>query len=103
VKVTIKSGETTTVSGDKLANTAVQGQISITKKGVESGDAMWNGNYTLAGNEFKITSLTDGKTYTLTTDAKGQAQTGKIPLGKYKVEETKASNGYNVNVVRGQN
>ena len=94
VKVTIKSGETTTVSGDKLANTAVQGQISITKKGVESGDAMWNENYTLAGNEFKITSLTDGKTYTLTTDAKGKAQTGKIPLGKYKVEETKASNGF---------
>ena len=94
VKVTIKSGETTTVSGDQLANTAVQGQISITKKGVESGDAMWNENYTLAGNEFKITSLTDGKTYTLTTDAKGKAQTGKIPLGKYKVEETKASNGF---------
>lgn len=94
VKVTVKSGETTTISGDKLANTAVQGQISLVKKGVESGDSVWNENYTLAGNEFKLTSLTDGKTYTITTDAKGKAQSGKIPLGKYKIEETKASNGF---------
>lgn len=94
VKVTVKSGETTMVSGDKLANTAVQGQISITKAGVESGDAMWNGNYTLAGNQFKITSLTDGKTYTITTDDKGKAKTDKIPLGKYKIEEVKAADGF---------
>ncbi|MCT0017684.1 cell wall anchor protein [Lactococcus lactis subsp. lactis] len=94
VKVTVKSGETTMVSGDKLANTAVQGQISITKAGVESGDDMWNGNYTLAGNQFKITSLTDGKTYTITTDDKGKAKTDKIPLGKYKIEEVKAADGF---------
>lgn len=94
VKVTVKSGETTMVSGDKLANTAVQGQISITKAGVESGEDMWNGNYSLAGNQFKITSLTDGKTYTITTDDKGKAKTDKIPLGKYKIEEVKAADGF---------
>ena len=94
VKVTVKSGETTMVSGDKLANTAVQGQISITKAGVESGEDMWNGNYTLAGNQFKLTSLTDGKTYTSTTDKDGHSVVKNLPLGKYKVEEVKAADGF---------
>lgn len=92
--LTITAGQTLLVDGDKLANTAVQGQISITKKGVESGDKLWNGNYSLAGNEFKLASLTDGKTYTITTDQNGKATTGKLPLGKYKIEETKVSKGF---------
>lgn len=94
VKVHVTGGKTTTISGSDLTNDAVQGQISIVKKGVESGTDLWNENYSLAGNQFKITSLTDGKTYTITTDGNGKAQTDKIPLGKYHVEEIKASDGF---------
>jgi Predicted outer membrane protein len=88
---TVTPGDTTTV---KPKNTAVTGQLTIKKKGVESGDAMWNPNYTLAGNKFKVTSITDGKTYTVTTDAKGIAVLKDLPLGEYLVEETNASPGF---------
>ncbi len=97
VKVHVSGGKTTTVSGKDLTNDAVQGQISIIKKGVESGTNLWNGNYSLAGNQFKITKLDGadkGTTYTVTTDKDGKAKTDKIPLGKYHVEEIKASNGF---------
>lgn len=57
--VEVKAGDTTTA---KPKNTAVTGEISIKKSGVESGDAMWNENYTLEGTTFKLTSKTDGKT-----------------------------------------
>jgi hypothetical protein len=89
--ITVKPGETITTTPK---NTAVTGQITIIKKGVESGDAMWNGNYTLEGNKFKLTSLTDGRVYTATTDKGGQASLKDLPLGKYKVEETAASDGF---------
>lgn len=98
VSVHITGGQTTTVSGDQLTNQAVQGQITIVKKGVESGTDLWNGNYSLAGNQFKITKLDGadkGKIYTITTDAKGEAKTDKtLALGKYHVEEIKASDGF---------
>ncbi|WP_242359603.1 MSCRAMM family protein [Lactococcus petauri] len=97
VKVHVSGGKTTTVSGKNLTNDAVQGQISIVKKGVESGTNLWNGNYSLAGNQFKITKLDGadkGTTYTVTTNKDGKAKTDKIPLGKYHVEEIKASNGF---------
>lgn len=90
-KITVKSGETTKA---KLENMAVTGQIKVKKKGKESGTDLWNQLYTLKGNIFKLTSLTDGKTYEITTDENGEAISGKIPLGKYTVEEIKASNGF---------
>lgn len=95
-KLTYKDQNTELVtSAQPVEDTAVHGQISITKKGVESGTDLWNGNYNLAGNVFKITSLTDGKTYEITTDTDGKAATSKdMPLGKYKVEEIKSSNGF---------
>jgi hypothetical protein len=89
--VTVNPGETIT---ETPKNTAVTGQITIIKKGVESGNALWNDNYTLEGNKFKLTSLTDGRTYTATTDKDGQAVVKDLPLGKYKVEETAASDGF---------
>lgn len=91
IKVTVEAGKTVTVDVD---NTAVQGEITIKKAGVESGTELWNGNYTLQGNEFLLTSKTDGKTYIVTTDAAGVAKSGKLPLGTYKIEEVKASNGF---------
>lgn len=93
--VEVKAGDTTTA---KPKNTAVTGEISIKKSGVESGDAMWNENYTLEGTTFKLTSKTDGKTYTavIGKESNGEWKTTvkDLPLGTYTIEETKASPGF---------
>lgn len=93
--VEVKAGDTTTA---KPKNTAVTGEISIKKSGVESGDAMWNENYTLEGTAFKLTSKTDGKTYTavIGKESNGEWKTTvkDLPLGTYTIEETKASPGF---------
>lgn len=93
--VEVKPGDTTTA---KPKNTAVTGEISIKKSGVESGDAMWNENYTLEGTTFKLTSKTDGKTYTavIGKESNGEWKTTvkDLPLGTYTIEETKASPGF---------
>lgn len=88
--------ETTAVVTKNCAttNTPVLGELTVTKTGEESGTAMWNSQYSLKGNEFKVTSKTDGKTYTMVTDEKGIAKKAELPLGKYLVEETKASTGF---------
>ena len=90
--VTIPSGDTVTV---KPTNTAVQGQISIVKKGKETGTNLWNNKYTLKGNKFEVTSA-DGKIKkVLTTDENGKASTTKdLPLGPYTVREIEASTGF---------
>ncbi|MCF0231306.1 MAG: LPXTG cell wall anchor domain-containing protein, partial [Enterococcus sp.] len=96
-KVTLSYANETTklvTSTSTVTNTPVLGEITITKTGVESGTEMWNSHYSLAGNEFKLTSKTDGKTYTIVTDEKGIAKKTELPLGKYLVEETKASPGF---------
>ncbi|WP_460058665.1 SpaA isopeptide-forming pilin-related protein, partial [Pseudolactococcus yaeyamensis] len=72
----------------------VTGDLLITKTGVESGANMWNGNYTLKGNEFTVKNVLTGKTYTATTDEKGKAMLKGLPVGLYDVPETKASNGF---------
>lgn len=93
--VEVKAGDTTTA---KPKNTAVTGEITIKKSGVESGDAMWNENYTLEGTTFKLTSKTDGKTYTavIGKESNGEWTTTvkDLPLGTYTIEETKASPGF---------
>ncbi|MDT2667769.1 SpaA isopeptide-forming pilin-related protein, partial [Lactococcus petauri] len=93
--VEVKAGDTTTA---KPKNTAVTGEITIKKSGVESGDAMWNENYTLEGTTFKLTSKTDGKTYTavIGKESNGEWKTTvkDLPLGTYTIEETKASPGF---------
>ncbi|WP_368651420.1 collagen binding domain-containing protein [Lactococcus raffinolactis] len=94
-KVTVVAGK----KGDavpviKVENKPVMGEITVTKKGVESGDKMWNENYTLVDNELRLTSLTDGKIYTAKTDKAGKLAFKNLPLGKYKLDETKASAGF---------
>ncbi|GHU35655.1 hypothetical protein FACS1894192_00700 [Bacilli bacterium] len=94
-KVTVIAGKTgNDAPVVKVDNKAVMGEITIIKTGVESGDKMWNENYTLEGNEFKLTSLTDSKTYTGKTDKTGKVIFKNLPLGDYLPEETKASNGF---------
>ena len=91
---TIEAGKTTTIGEDKLKNVAVTGQVTISKSGVESGTSLWNGNYSLEGNTFKLTNQADGKTYFVDTNKEGKATINNLPLGTYDITETKASNGF---------
>ena len=63
----------------------------------------------LPNAEFLITKVKDGSTFTLKTDAQGEAVSEKLEPGKYKIKETKAPDGYildptekEVNVVEGE-
>ncbi len=96
---TVRADQTTKVpAGDtvvvKPKNVAVTGEITIKKSGVESGNELWNQHYSLAGNEFKLTSQTDKKTYTVITDKTGTAIAKNLPLGVYDIEEVRASDGF---------
>ncbi|GAP05034.1 SpaA isopeptide-forming pilin-related protein, partial [Fructobacillus tropaeoli] len=78
-------------------NKEVTGGITIQKTGAETGTQMWNDNYSLAGNIFKIhkDSINGEVVDTVTTNDKGQAQTKTdLPLGHYVVEEVQASKGF---------
>ena len=48
----------------------------------------------LADAEFKITRVSDGREYTLKTDANGEALSSWLRAGQYKLVETKAPAGY---------
>ncbi len=95
---TIKAGETISVTSK---NTREKGQIILVKTGVETGNDLWNDNYSLSGNTFAIRkdSPTGEIVQEMTTDEKGHAETPKeianaLELGTYYVTETKASNGF---------
>lgn len=98
MNATIKAGETISVTSK---NTREKGQIILDKTGVETGNDLWNDNYSLAGNTFAIRkdSPTGEIVQEMTTDEKGHAETLKeianaLELGTYYVTETKASNGF---------
>ena len=86
-----------------------RGGVKIQKRDLETKKAEPQGDATLEGAVFTITSLNehpvivDGKTYTknqavmtLVTDSKGTTATKKdaLPFGHYRVDETKAPEGY---------
>ena len=75
-------------------NLEITGKIKLVKTGVETGKTMWNNNYSLAGNEFKLVNKENGKEYKVVTDVNGEAQVDHMQLGDYKVTEIKASNGF---------
>lgn len=99
-------GDSDVVEGDIVAgktitltqkNTKAKGQIIVEKQGIETGQNMWNENYTLKGNVFEIRKNTvDGEVVkTITTDEKGHAETPKdLELGTYWVTEKQAANGF---------
>ncbi|WP_159150423.1 fibrinogen-binding MSCRAMM adhesin Fss3 [Enterococcus faecalis] len=98
MNATIKAGETISVTSK---NTREKGQIILDKTGVETGNDLWNDNYSLAGNTFAIRkdSPTGEIVQEMTTDEKGHAETPKeianaLELGTYYVTETKASTGF---------
>lgn len=95
---TIKAGETISVTSK---NTREKGQIILDKIGVETGNDLWNDNYSLAGNTFAIRkdSPTGEIVQEMITDENGHAETPKeianaLELGTYYVTETKSSNGF---------
>ena len=48
----------------------------------------------LPNAEFLITNVANNSTFTLKTNAQGEAVSNKLPAGKYKIKETKAPAGY---------
>lgn len=86
-----------------------RGGVKIQKRDLETGEAKPQGNASLKDAEFTITNLgpnpvlVDGTLYekeqvvlTFKTDEKGLASTQKdtLPYGHYRVDETKAPEGY---------
>ncbi len=86
-----------------------RGGVKLQKRDFETKKAEPQGDATLEGAAFTITSLNEnpvmvnGKTYTknqvvmsLTTDSKGTVSTKKdaLPFGHYRADETKAPEGY---------
>jgi hypothetical protein len=94
VEGVVKVGETITLT---KRNTKAKGQIIVEKTGVETGNSLWNSNYTLKGNVFEVhKNSVDGEVVkTITTDEKGHAETSKdLDIGTYWVTEKQASQGF---------
>ncbi|GHU82421.1 hypothetical protein AGMMS50284_4250 [Clostridia bacterium] len=73
---------------------ASTGSIELTK--TSSNTAFTNGNsaYSLQGAEYTVYNSANTKVGTITTDANGKGSISKLPVGDYKVQETKAPKGY---------
>ena len=92
-QVTVAGGGTASAV---FANAQVTGSIRIVKRDSLTKEA-------LAGAEFTITRLTappsaggagTGSSVVVTTDASGIAETGWLPWGRYRIEETKTPEHY---------
>ena len=86
-----------------------RGGVKVQKRDLETQDTVSQGNATLAGATFSITTLNEqpvwvnGKLYqkdemclTIITDENGLASTEEkaLPVGHYRIEETQAPTGY---------
>jgi len=71
-------------------------RISIHKTDAVHGDKVPNNHYTLAGAIFEVKGINGNTTpaFQVTTDASGNAMTGKIALGSYEMREVKAPVGF---------
>ncbi|EMF0131513.1 LPXTG cell wall anchor domain-containing protein [Enterococcus hirae] len=100
-----KTPQTVTIEADKTVTATFKnkkqvGTIIIDKSGAEFKKDMPNTNYMLKGNEFAVYEgeKTAGTPVgTITTDESGIAKITDLPLGKYTIKETKASNGFILN------
>lgn len=93
-----------------VKNEKTEGKLEIVKNDTKTkdkpqGDAGFaNAEYTIYADETikdvydsSVIYEKDGVVATLKTDAKGYASKEKLPLGKYRIKETKAPNGYLIN------
>ena len=93
--VYVEAGKTSTIEWE---NTAVTGQIQITKYAAESNAITGQaGGVTLKGATFEIVRERSSKVVDyITTDARGVAASKPLPLGRYLIREVSAPAYYQV-------
>ena len=107
-----EDGDLAVLSGSNqfsVSDEVIRGGVKIQKRDLETSDTKGQGSATLKDAEFEIISLNDnavlveGKLYnkgevvkTILTDIEGVASTSAdlLPYGKYRIEESKAPEGY---------
>ena len=107
-----EDGDFAVLSGSNqyhVSDRVIRGGVKIQKRDLETSDTKGQGSATLKDTEFEIISLNDnavlveGKLYkkgevvkTILTDIEGVASTSAdlLPYGKYRIEESKAPEGY---------
>ena len=107
-----EDGDIAVLSGSNqfsVSDKVIRGGVKIQKRDLETSDTKGQGSATLKDTEFEIISLNDnavlveGKLYnkgevvkTILTDIEGVASTSAdlLPYGKYRIEESKAPEGY---------
>ena len=86
-----------TVTGEQIPvvwNQPQKIKIRLQKLDQETGKASPQGTATLKGAVYEVRNSKDQIVDTLITDENGQAVSKELPLGNYRVKETKASKGY---------
>ena len=107
-----EDGDLAVLSGSNqyhVSDKVIRGGVKIQKRDLETSDTKGQGSATLKDAEFEIISLNnnavlvEGKLYsknevvkTILTDIEGVASTSAdlLPYGKYRIEESKAPEGY---------
>ena len=89
----VKSGETTEVEWE---NTPITGQIQITKTSADYNSMNgWPAGTPIPGTVFEIYHYRTGNLVdTIRTDKNGRAVSKPLPLGRYKIVESKAADFY---------
>ena len=90
--------EVNTYNAPTVKETAQKMQIRLQKVDKETGKGEAQGTATLKGAKYEIRNAKDEVVETLTTDEKGKATSKELPIATYTVKETKASNGYILDV-----
>lgn len=90
--VTVKAGETTEVT---WKNTPITGQIQITKTSADYNSMNgWPAGTPIPNTVFEVYNLAGQLVDTIQTDKNGVAATKLLPLGRYKLIESKAADFY---------
>ena len=90
--VYVKPGETTLVEWE---NTPITGQLQITKTSADYNPTNgWPAGTPLPGVEFEVYDLANNLVDTIQTDKNGLAVSSPLPLGRYKVVESKSIDFY---------
>ena len=89
----MESGETTEVEWE---NTPITGQIQITKTSADYNSVNgWPAGTPIPGTEFEIYNARTGNLVdTVETDKNGVASSRPLPLGRYKIVESRAADFY---------
>ena len=91
--VYVESGETTEIAWE---NTPITGQIQISKTSADYNSVNgWPAGTPIPGTEFEIYNAKTGSLVdTIQTDKNGVATSRPLPLGRYKIVESKAADFY---------